>query len=261
MNKENLPFCIYLVRHGETSLNHAKRNRDKSDWWWLLPLYALQEIFPGYSAYLDPWRAPLNSTGERQAEETGTWLRERLHGSGPPICLTSPMPRALQTKELLGIKGQWEIEDGLRERHWGTLDRFSPFLRHGQWQQDISEPPGGESNADFLQRGRDVLRLFAEKLQNSNARDLVAVAHGEIITLLSAILLGRDADHRRYWAYIPPNGGVVMIRFADPAVLLQERSLAKTTLAFSAYSAIRPMFVSAFQAWVSTAGVEFIPPG
>lgn len=65
---------LYIIRHGQTVMNHAKALQGRSD-------------------------HPLNETGEQQAKEAGAWFRDQ--GIRFDHIYSSPLIRAVQTAKLI----------------------------------------------------------------------------------------------------------------------------------------------------------------
>lgn len=90
--------AIYLVRHGETDWNAAKRIQGRTD-------------------------IPLNDTGKWQAEQTGLYLKD-AHWD---VVISSPLSRAKETAHLIlqHVHAPLVIMDDFIERDYGDAEGMS----------------------------------------------------------------------------------------------------------------------------------------
>lgn len=169
-----MPTRLVLIRHGESASNAGR---------WLSGIDTC---------------GGLSDLGRVQAER----LRDRLAASGerPDVLLSSTMPRAVQTAEIVAeaVDGvEVDAREELGERTPGecegmTHDEYEQ--RYGKrpwadWEEALS--PGGESNEEFLARVRRVIPALA---QEHDGRTLWVVCHGGIIMSTAALLMG--TQHR-----------------------------------------------------------------
>jgi probable phosphoglycerate mutase len=154
-------FC--LIRHGETVAN-----RDR--------------VIAGH------WDVELTAQGLAEAKQ----LR---HFQWPQqlVLYASPLKRAMQTAQLGFLDHEPILDDKLKERNWGALEK-----------QDLSQlcprqqtPPSGEPWADFVARKKCALSRI---LLRSSPGLPVIVAHSGTIRAIR-FLLGLDFDGPR-----PVNG-------------------------------------------------------
>ena len=175
---------FYLVRHGETEWNAAKRIQGQTD-------------------------VPLSCEGRRQAQAVAGYLADVEFDSAH----ASDLSRALETARtilaghsspvsLAIYKGLREISDGIYEgwsiaaaveaepRMAGTVD--------GQTSALDFAPPGGESIRQVFRRQQEV----ASKLKaDSTGHRVLVVGHGWTLRLLAASLLDRGAE--LFWELEP----------------------------------------------------------
>ena len=164
---------LVLVRHGETEWSAAKR----------------------HTSYTD---LPLTPRGEQQAEALGPLLRER------PIALvlTSPLRRAGDTACLAGLAGA-EVDPDLHEWFYGAYEGLTTSqIREARpdwnlWTDGC--PPGphgelGEVPSDVGARADRVLARVATPLDDPAGGDVVLVAHGHLLRVLTARRLGLPAS-------------------------------------------------------------------
>jgi probable phosphoglycerate mutase len=138
---------LYLVRHGRTAPNAARRLLGRMD-------------------------VPLDDLGRRQAQALGGVgaLRDARR------VVSSPLLRALETAEALGPPV--EVDDRWAEIDYGVYDgetlESTPDLSR-QWEADLAfAPPGGESLAALGQRVREAC---AGIWQEATEQDVVVVTH------------------------------------------------------------------------------------
>jgi probable phosphoglycerate mutase len=168
-------MTLYIVRHGETDWNAARRYQGQTD-------------------------IPLNDKGRAQALRNGQALATLLPGIASADFVASPLGRARETMEIvrsaLGLphKG-YGIDERLKELsygHWeGKLQADLPKLDPQGLAARAKDPfrwrpQGGESYADLL--ARTIAWL------NDVTRDTVVVAHGGIGRVLRAHVLGLDPE-------------------------------------------------------------------
>ena len=152
---------LYLLRHGETIWNRAKRLQGHKD-------------------------TPLTLRGVQQAEAMGKALARKLDGVAPAVFFASPLGRAQQTAAIIADAIGHDPEtivydDRLKEVTFGIWDGLNiEQLRtdHGEtWQSRLDDkwrfvPPGGES---YMQVGERVGNFLTDLPAE---RPLVVVAHG-----------------------------------------------------------------------------------
>ena len=133
---------------------------------------------------------PLNAAGREEARQ---W---RLPAAivENAVWLTSPLARAVETAELLGVAAT--IEPALTEMDWGRYEGHSlPELR-ARWgeaflaneRQGLDfRPPGGESPRDVLAR----VRAWLDRTEES-ARPIIGITHNGVLRALLALATGWD---------------------------------------------------------------------
>lgn len=157
---------IYLIRHGQTDWNLAKRVQGRTD-------------------------NPLNETGIRQAEQ----LKEKLQAYSFDICYASPLKRALQTAEII-VNNRVPIilDDNLEERDFGNLE--GEVLE--SWDKEVFDRKlnsgryGMEPIKNVLTRSKKVL----ERIKNENTPDsnVLIVAHDILLKTMHFNIIGYDDD-------------------------------------------------------------------
>lgn len=182
-----LPVNLFLIRHGESVGNLAKRQSEGGD-------HTLIESLKG--THTSMW--PLTEKGLQQATVTGSFLKSYLNLKCIHIdrMYVSSYNRAMQTARALALDdANWKIEARIAERNWGDLDRMSEDERQLKFKKELEmrqvepyfwSPPGGENFNVLLTRVRD----FIDTLDRSNYENVVIVCHGEVIKCFRIVLQG-----------------------------------------------------------------------
>ena len=145
---------LVVVRHGETEWSRSGQHTGRTD-------------------------IPLTDEGRRQAE----LIRTALAGFDFALVLVSPLERARQTADLMGL-GNAELRDDLAEWDYGTYEGLTSAqiheLRPG-WSLWVDGCPGGEDAAAV---GARADRVLAEVRAVDG--DVALVAHGHLLRVLAA---------------------------------------------------------------------------
>ena len=193
---------LIAVRHGETAWNTQSRIQGHTD-------------------------IPLNETGLWQAERVGQAVaQEAVHA-----LYSSDLQRARLTALAIGRSAGLpvQLEEGLRERHFGELEGLTHDEIHARWpdqarrwkQRDPSYGPlGGETLRDFHARCVGQLTRLA---QRHLGQTIVVVAHGGVLDCFYRAANGIDLEAPRSWTignatinrllYSPE--GLTMVGWAD----------------------------------------------
>ena len=170
---------IFLVRHGETVWNRARRMQGRAD-------------------------SPLTLRGARLAEAYGRLLARELDGEakGRTGFYVSPMGRTRQTASLiadcLGVDlDAFAVDPLLAEHDVGAFEGLGwPEIeaRHGvtreDWRDWSTRPPGGETRTEVLARAQ-------AWLAESRPHDIaVLVTHGGLSRTFRAAFLGASERGR-----------------------------------------------------------------
>ncbi|WP_265521632.1 histidine phosphatase family protein [Oerskovia flava] len=169
---------LVLLRHGETAWSITGQHTGRSD-------------------------IPLTAAGEQQAVAAGAYLERRRErrGRGFAVVRTSPLQRARRTADLAGFPDA-PVDDDLAEWDYGPVDGrtaadVSDELGR-EWQifrdgVNVALPPGGrpgESLDDVAARVSRVLERVEPTLHDGG--DVLVVAHGHVLRVLTAVWLGVD---------------------------------------------------------------------
>ena len=188
---------IYLVRHGETDWNLARRIQGSTD-------------------------IPLNNTGRLQAERTGRLLARRSWDG----MASSPLSRAFETgviiADAVGIDpSRIHVLDALAERRYGEAEGLDDRELLRLFPGDTAVP-GRERREDVAARVIPALVELAqrhEQERDASAGDarLIVTTHGGVIRTVVNHVSPKTRAHRG----IPiTNGSVHSFRHVDGALEL-----------------------------------------
>ncbi|MDN3353311.1 histidine phosphatase family protein [Actinomadura sp. DC4] len=156
---------LILVRHGETEWARDGRHTGRTD-------------------------VPLTPRGEEQARALA------LTGRRPALVLVSPASRARRTAELAGLTG-FETDERLWEWDYGAYEgRTTAEIREDRpgwylWRDGVVD---GESAERVGARVDGVLDRVRPSL---DAGDVILVAHGHVLRVLTARWLGLPPENGR----------------------------------------------------------------
>ncbi|ELZ5939563.1 2,3-diphosphoglycerate-dependent phosphoglycerate mutase GpmB [Providencia stuartii] len=167
---------VYLVRHGETEWNVARRIQGQSD-------------------------SPLTATGRLQARQ----VAERIKSEGITHIITSDMGRTRETAQIIAdvCGGEVIIEPRLRELNMGVLEQRkidSLTEQEEQWRKSLIDGteggriPEGESMEELYQRMFAALNSCLELPEGSKP---LLVSHGIALSTLLSRILGVPAYSER----------------------------------------------------------------
>lgn len=167
---------VYLVRHGETIWNAARRIQGQSD-------------------------SPLTDTGVRQAE----LVAQRVRSQGITHIITSDLGRTQQTAKIIADACGLKIvtDPRLRELNMGVLETRpieSLTPEEEQWRKQMvngtegARIPEGESMAELGRRMHAALNSCRELPEGSKP---LLVSHGMALGCLLSTLLGLPAHAER----------------------------------------------------------------
>ena len=163
---------LVLVRHGQTEWAAAGRHTGRTD-------------------------VPLTEEGEEQARA----LAPRLAARDFALVLVSPRSRARDTARLAGVGDRAIVDDDLAEWDYGEYEgRTSDEIREHDpgWTIWPAGAPGGETPDQVAARAdRVIARAVAVE------GDVLLVAHGHLLRVLTARWLGLEAAGGRYFRLEP----------------------------------------------------------
>ncbi|MCY7325509.1 MAG: histidine phosphatase family protein [Microbacteriaceae bacterium] len=178
---------LYLVRHGETDWNAARRIQGSTD-------------------------IPLNETGRAQARRTGRLLASRRWDA----VVASPLSRAFETASIIaGEIGLPEPErlDSIVERRYGAAEGLDYLTLDATYPTGVPVP-GRESRHEVAAR---VLPALADLAERHLGQRLVVVSHGGVIrTVLNSVAPGEA----RFRGVPITNGSIHSFLYAEGALEL-----------------------------------------
>ncbi len=203
---------LIAVRHGETAWNRESRIQGHTD-------------------------IPLNDTGLWQADRVGVAVaQEGIHA-----IYSSDLQRARLTAQSIGRAAgvPVQLEEGLRERHFGELEGLTHDEIHTRWPEQARRwkqrdpaygPVGGETLTEFYQRSVGHLTRLA---QRHLGQTIVVVAHGGVLDCFYRAANGIELTAPRSWTignatinrllYSPD--GLTMVGWADDGHLAASGAL------------------------------------
>lgn len=166
---------LILLRHGQTEYNATTRMQGQID-------------------------TELTELGRAQAKVVARVLAERA----PIAIVSSDLKRAYDTAVELGDHTGLtvQVDPRLRETHLGDwqglthhdIDTAMPGVR-AAWRADaVWAPPAGESRVDVARRARAVVRELVDQRDDWGEKPVILVAHGGLISALTASLLDLPVD-------------------------------------------------------------------
>ena len=188
---------LYLVRHGETDWNLARRIQGSTD-------------------------IPLNETGRAQARTTGRLLASRQWDA----IVASPLGRAHETAQLIAAEvglGSPEIVDALVERNYGSAEGMTGTEIDALYP-DGADVPGRETREAVTAR---VLPALVEIADRHPGQAVIVVSHGGVIrSVLNEVEPGKGANelirNGSVHSFRHVDGALELIAFDDP---IEEESL------------------------------------
>lgn len=174
----SMPVNLFIVRHGESAGNRAKRMSENGD-------HSLMEQLR--ETHTSMW--PLTPKGIEQAELAGKFLNQLIVEKDMYMdqMFVSSYARAKTTAGKLDlVRADWWLDPRITERDWGNLDRYTEEERHEKFGEAIKRrrvspfywrAPGGESFLDLYLRIRD----FLDTIHRADVENVIVVCHGEVM--------------------------------------------------------------------------------
>ncbi|MFB6849175.1 histidine phosphatase family protein [Streptomyces sp. NPDC056373] len=157
---------LLLVRHGETEWSRSGQHTSFTD-------------------------LPLTPRGEEQAASLAPLLADRPFA----LVLTSPLGRAVRTAELAGLTGTVQDAD-LHEWHYGAYEGVTTEEIHRTrpgwdlWTDGSPPGPDGEPGESPEEVGERADRVLSRAEKSLPEGDVMLVAHGHFLRVLTARRLG-----------------------------------------------------------------------
>lgn len=178
---------IYLIRHGETDWNLARRIQGSTD-------------------------IPLNETGRIQARATGQLLSRRSWDA----VVSSPLSRACETASIIasqvGLEGPTVLE-AVVERNYGAAEGLSDTELDARFPGD-TPVPGRETRAEVASRVLPALMRLAEAYPG---QAVIVVSHGGVIRTVLNEVGPEDSPHRTSTI---PNGSIHSFQYIEGELVL-----------------------------------------
>ena len=181
---------MYVVRHGQTSMNNRKALQGRSD-------------------------LPLNETGIAQARELAAWLAER--GITFDHVFSSPLVRAVQTAELVAPGIEVTTDERLIEMDYGPYegcDLTSPPPEVIEFFSDFVHnpaPAGMEQLSSVVNRTGE----FVESVRGLSGNILVST---HAIAMKGVLEYLTPNSHGSYWSTYVGNCAVYAVEQDDGAL-------------------------------------------
>ena len=180
------PASLWVVRHGESAGNVAREQAESN----------AAEIIDIAERDID---VPLSELGERQARALGEWIAGMDRDELPTLVLASSYARAIQTADITmqaaGLDVPLRIDERLREREFGVLDRLTRLGIRERFPQEAAQrsrlgkfyhrPAGGESWIDVIARVRATL---ADLRLDAPGERVLVVAHQVVVLSFRYVL-------------------------------------------------------------------------
>jgi len=169
----------FILRHGESKANVAE----------IIISNMEDGIKEEYS---------LTEKGEDQVINSVTNAKNEKLLHDQVIIYSSPFSRCKKTaqiaKEVMGVKNEIKIDDRLKERWFGNLDKTNIQNYQKIWSADkeSSPPVENEETAEGVEKRATSLIFDIEK-QYTN-KTFLLVSHGDVLQILEAWFLGVSAD-------------------------------------------------------------------
>ncbi|MBO9518719.1 MAG: histidine phosphatase family protein [Porphyrobacter sp.] len=157
---------VYCIRHGETEWSLSGQHTGRTD-------------------------LPLTENGRKLAAE----LRPAIKGHEFALVLSSPLARAKETCEIVGLGERAEIDPDLSEWDYGDYEGLTPAQIHKTvpgWMVFEDGCPGGELPSDLSRRVDRVISRI-----NAVDGDVALFAHGHVLRVLAARWIGLPAEEGR----------------------------------------------------------------
>lgn len=152
-------FEAVLMRHGQTEWSVSGQHTGNTD-------------------------IPLTPAGREEART----MRPHIGGHNYDLVLTSPLSRAQETCEIVGLLDRAHVREDLREFDYGDYEGMtSPQIREFNpgWNLWTDGCPGGESPAEVTARCDRIIEELVRHAE-SGAGDAIIFAHGHILRCLAA---------------------------------------------------------------------------
>jgi broad specificity phosphatase PhoE len=166
----------------------------------------------------------LNQVGRQEAER----LAERLDGVALAGLYSSPLERAMETAQPIGVRQQLPVQilEELNEIDFGNwtgrslaeLDQLPDWRRFNSFRSG-SRIPGGENMAEVLARALQAIDRL-HQLHPDSAEIVGVVSHGDVLRLLIAHAMGSSPDLMQRLELSPASLSILELESYGPRLLL-----------------------------------------
>jgi probable phosphoglycerate mutase len=203
---------LILLRHGQTAWSAAGKHTGRTD-------------------------IPLTPAGEASASRLAPLLASRVADGHPIVAVfTSPASRAMRTAELAGLGGpsgpgpvtgtvKPEVTPDLWEWDYGGYEgRTTPEIRAQRpgwylWSDGVTPGDAAHPGETVAQVGERTDRVLASARQQLPSGDVVLVAHGHVLRVLTARYLGLPPDDGRLFRLDTGTISVLGAEHDEPVIL------------------------------------------
>ncbi len=196
---------IYLVRHGQTEFNHARRLQGQ-------------------------WDSKLTPLGVEQARRMGAHLKPRVVDPERWVIIASPLGRTVKTAEIIretiGLDSEIRLEPRVMELHVGEWEGLHHHEIEALSPGTVGPPgwlltaPGGERHDDIVGR----IASFVAELDETDGMNRIIVSHGIAGRILRALYSGEPQD--RLWLTPSPPQDAVFHLSGGKVARIDERETA-----------------------------------
>ena len=193
---------LYLVRHGETDWNRARRIQGSTD-------------------------IPLNDLGRAQAREAGGLLARRRFDA----VVASPLSRAAETGAIIAVRlglAPPELAPEVSERRYGDAEGLTGEQVEARFPPG-TPVPGRESRGALVGRVLPALATIAARY--GDGASVVVATHGAVIRAVVTHVAGDDVLHLgtpirngSIHSFELLDGALVLREFDDPIEVESERA-------------------------------------
>lgn len=163
----DLKFEAVLMRHGQTEWSVSGQHTGNTD-------------------------IPLTPAGRQEAAA----MRPHIGGHSYDLVLTSPLSRAQETCEIVGLLDRAHVREELREFDYGDYEGMTtPQIREfaPDWNLWVDGCPGGESPAAVSARCDVIVEELVAHAE-AGGGDAIIFAHGHILRCLAARWCGESIE-------------------------------------------------------------------
>ena len=205
VKKEVGANMIYLLRHGQTAQNKARRLQGRSE-------------------------HPLDETGEEQARAVGRWFE--AHGIRIAAVYASPLQRAIRTAELAaGPAARVRVDGRLIEMDYGPyegMNLMSPAPEVLAFFQDFTHNPAPQGMEPLEAVVARLGAFLEERREEAERQDILVSTHA--IAMKGALEYLTPRSRGSYWSKYIGNCAVYRAECADgsygvPVELIWEERL------------------------------------